>query len=244
MRRWILAGAIAALTLVLAGVAVANFTQVSKIALTTHTPGQSTGINASVRSSDPAAVGLKPKRATELVIAFPANTRFNLLSSMVSACTLSDKQLTTPFGPSCPSGGKIGSGSAVLNAMPIQPALDAQVKAYVHGANSIMIVLYPNQKVLPGSPPIIVHAGVSEPRLVIPLPHVVYGKGTGKFKSFPGVTAVIVSLKLNIGAIGSGHDALITAGSCTAHTFVVKSRFTYADRSTRELISRSRSSSG
>jgi hypothetical protein len=62
----------------------------------------------------------------------------------------------------------------------------------------------------------------------------------GKSPGFPGVTVVLVALKLNVPALGSGGSALITAGKCQAHEFVVKSHFLYADHSTLDLQSSSR----
>jgi hypothetical protein len=81
----------------LAGVAIASFHQSSRVALTTNRAGDSSGFTVHVSSTDPTAPGAQPKRATKLAIAFPANTRFNLGTSLARACTLSDKQLTKPF---------------------------------------------------------------------------------------------------------------------------------------------------
>jgi hypothetical protein len=228
----------------LAGVATATFHQSSRVALTTHLAGHSSGFTARVSSTDATAPGAKPKRAARLLIAFPANTHFNLGTSLVRPCTLSDKQLTKPFGPTCPRRSQIGTGSATVNALPMATVqnVHATVKAFVHGADSLLIVLVNDQKLLPGTPPIIIHATVSGSRLTLRLPHVVYGRGTGKYKSFHGITAVIASLTLRVPALGSGADALLTAGSCTRGRFLVSSHFTYADHSTMRLRSSSRCS--
>jgi hypothetical protein len=235
-----LTAGVAVLTLALASIAVAasatqpTFTQVAHVALTTHTADQSTGIKADIYSSDPAAPGQKPKSASQLVITFPANTKFNL--DRAKACTLSDKQMTTPFGPSCPRNTQIGTGSAVANVSPLAATVDAGVKSYVGRPNQIVIVATPSSKSLPGASPIVIRATVSGPRLTIPIPHPHLGRGPG----FAGVELVLVSLKLNVPKLGTGHNALITAGRCAARRFVVKEHFVYADHSRLDLQSSSR----
>jgi hypothetical protein len=132
----------------------------------------------------------------------------------------------------------------MINALPMATVqnVHATVKAFVHGADSMLIVLENDQKLLPGTPPIIIHAAVSGSRLTLRLPHVVYGRGRGEYKSFHGFTAVIASLTLRVPAMGSGADALLRAGTCTRSRFVVTSRFTYADHSTIRLRTSSRCS--
>ena len=237
MRKWILPAATVAIVLVLASAAIAKLIQTSRITLSTHQAAQSTGFTLDVHSRDPRALGVKPKRATKLVVTFPAGTAFNM--GLVNNCALTDKQLTTAFGPTCPSSTQIGTGTGIVNAMPMapKPAVDGTVTVFVTGANTIIIVLVNNPNLLPGTPPIIIHGTVSGARLTLQLPRVVYGKNS-KFK-FGGVTAVIARLTLSVPAIGSGRNALITSGRCTAHKFVVKSSFTYDDRSTKELKSAS-----
>lgn len=100
----------------------------------------------------------------------------------------------------------------------------ARVKAYVHNADQILLDLTPS---LPGATPIIIHATISESTLTMAVPQVLLGKAHG----FAGITAVLVSLTLRIPPLGHGRDALILAGRCTAHRFVVTSRFAYTDRS-------------
>jgi hypothetical protein len=234
MRKWTLAAVVALLALALASVALANFTQVARVTLTGHRAGSSTGIRSDVASSDPTAPGQKPKSATSLVITFPAATRFNLKTPMVTACGLSDRQLTAQFGRSCPKQSLIGTGTAVANASPLALTIKAAVRAYVGKSNrTIILVIKPT---LPGAPTIVIRAIVSGARLTIPLPRLVLGKGPG----FPGVTVVLVSLKLNVPALGRGGSALITAGTCQGHEFVVRSHFIYADHTTLDLRSSSR----
>jgi hypothetical protein len=226
MRKWITLIIALALLPALAGVALAAFSQSADVSFTTSLAGHSTGITVDVHARDPKAQGSKPKRATKLVIAFPAGTRFDLGTPLVRKCTLTDKQITKPFGPSCPARSLIGSGSAIVNAMPMapKPGVDAKVKVYISGSRSMIVLVFNNQMLLPGTPPIIIHASVSGPRLTMLLPHVRYG-ASKKYK-FGGVTAVIARLKLDVPAMGS----LITSGRCVSHRFVISSRFSYADR--------------
>ena len=224
MRRFTIAIAAVLAALWLAAVALAAFHQTAAITLTTHTAGRSTGIVAALHSSDPTAPGAKPRSATRVAIAFPRGTTFNLRTSLVAACHLTDKQLTTPFGPACQARSQIGSGTAEANASPLQQVIDAGVKAYVHSADQILLDITPS---LPGATPIIVHATVSGSTLTMAIPRIVLGKAHG----FAGITAVLVSLKLRIPPLGHGDDALILAGRCAAHRFVVISRLVYADHS-------------
>ena len=224
MRRFPIALAVVLAGLWLAAVALAAFQQTSDITLTTHAAGRSTGIVAALSSSDPTAPGAKPKSATSVTITFPRGTTFNLRTSLATTCHLTDKQLTTPFGPACPAKSQIGSGTAQANASPLQQAVNASVKAYVHSADQILLDLTPS---LPGATPIIIHATISGSTLTMAVPQVVLGKAHG----FAGITAVLVSLKVRIPPLGHGHDALIRAGRCTAHQFLVTTRFAYTDRS-------------
>jgi hypothetical protein len=94
----------------------------------------------------------------------------------------------------------------------------------------------------PGLTPIVIRGGVSGSTLTIPLPRTLLG--ASKKYHFPGVEMVLVSLKLSAPALGSGPNALITAGRCTSHRFVVTSQFVYADHSRRTLTSSSSCSQG
>ncbi len=238
MRKWITTIAVAVLALALAGVALAKFSQVAKVTLTAHKAGQSTGINADIHSSDPAAAGQKPRSATKLVITFPAGTKFNLKTPSRTMCTLSDKQLSNQFGPSCPSKSLIGAGTVGVNAMPITPPPNGRVKAYIAGANRIVLVIKPTNPAY-ASKITVIRGTVAGPTMTIPVPQLLIGACGGRHQpkcvdpdtTFPGVTAVLVSLKLSVPALGSGRSALITAGRCTAHRFVVKSHFTYRGHS-------------
>ena len=216
MRKFVAVAAVALLSLTLAGVAFAAFTQTSNITLTAQKAGQTTGIKANVSSSDPSVP--QPKAAKLLVVTFPGKTKFNLTSPLVTACKLSDTQLAS--GAACPSKSLIGSGSALANAYPLLSSVPAKVKAYVSGPNKIVMIA--TAKVLGTTMRTILHASVSGPKLTIPVPTPVVAT----------IKVVLVSLKLNVPAKGSGKSALITAGKCRAHKFVVKSHFAYADGST------------
>jgi len=75
----------------------------------------------------------------------------------------------------------------------------------------------------------IIHATVSGSKLTIPVPTPVVST----------IKVVLVALKLNVPAKGSGTNALMTAGKCSAHKFVVKSHFVYVDGSTFNTTSSS-----
>lgn len=221
MRRFLAVAVVASLSLTLTGVALAAFTQTSRITLTAHKAGKTTGIKANVFSSDPSAT--QPKAAKLLVVTFPSKTKFNL--GTVSACKLSDAKLAA--GATCPSKSLIGSGSAVANAYPLAKSVPANVKAYVSGPNGMVMVA--TAHVLGATMRTIIHATASGSKLKIPVPTPVVST----------IKVVLVSLKLNVPAKGSGKQALITAGKCSAHKFPVKSHFVYEDGSTFNTTSSS-----
>jgi len=211
-----------------AGVALAAFTQTADTRLSAERAGRSTGITADVHASDPTALGTKPRSVRRLVITFPAGTRFNLASPLVTDCRLTDKQLTTEFGPSCPRASRIGEGTAIANIAPMTPyTVPESVAAYVRGAHQAILVVKP---ALPADLTEIMPVTVSGPRLTITVPRVVWVKI---------VHVVLVSLKLDGPAMGSGSSALITSGACSDGRFVVTSHFVYADPGTLDVRSSS-----
>lgn len=223
MRRFLIVAVVASLSLTLTGVAVAAFTQTSDITLTAHKAGKTTGIKANVSSADPSVP--QPKAAKLLAVTFPVKTKFNLATPLVTACKLSDAQLAA--GASCPAKSLIGSGSAVANAYPLLTSVPATVKAYASGTHSMVMVA--TASVFGTTMRTIIHATVSGPKLTIPVPTPVAS----------GIKIVLVSLKLSVPAKGSGTSALVTAGQCSSHRFVVKSHFVYADGSTFNTTSSS-----
>ena len=220
MRKWITIAATAVLSLVLAGVALADFTQASNIALTATHAGKSPGIKSDIQSTT--SPGEAPKAAKLLVITFPSGTKFGL--SNVKPCKLSDNQLAT--GKSCPSASRIGSGSATASAFPLPQPILAGVKAFAAGPNKIVMVV---KATSPIPQTLVIRATASGAKLTIPVPT----------PTVAGFKVVLVSLKLNVPARGSGKTALITAGKCTAHSFVIKSHFVYTDGSTADVQSTS-----
>jgi hypothetical protein len=246
MRKWITTTVVAVLALALASVALAKFSQVANVTLTAHKGGQSTGINANLHSSDATAIGQKPKSAAELVITFPAGTKFNLRTGLRRTCTLSNKQLSNEFGPFCPSKSQIGTGTVGVNSMPITPPPNGRVKAYIAGANKIVLVITPTLGAY-ASKITVIRGTVSGATLTIPVPQLLIGPCGGRHQpkcsdpktTFPGVTAVLVSLKLSVPALGSGRSALLTAGRCVSHKFVVKSHFVYRNHTKLDVKSSS-----
>ena len=223
MRRFRTVAVVGLLSLTLTGVALAAFSQTGNIILTGHQAGKTAGIRANVSSSDPSVP--QPKAAKLLVVTFPAKTRFNLATPLVTTCKFSDAQLAA--GGACPSTSLIGSGSAVANAYPLLASVPATVKSYVSGSHSMVMVATAN--VLGTTMRTIIHATVSGSKLTIPVPTPVVS----------GIKVVLVSLKLNVPAKGSGKTALVTAGKCSAHKFAVNSHFVYVDGSTFNATSSS-----
>lgn len=223
MRRLIAVAAVALLSFTLAGVALAAFTQTGNITLTGHKAGKTTGIKADVSSKDSSVP--QPKAAKLLVVTFPSKTKFNLATPLVAACKLSDAKLAS--GAACPARSVIGSGSAVANAYPLLSSVPARVKAYAAGSGRMVMVA--TASVLGTTMRTIIHATVAGPKLTIPVPTPVVSS----------IKVVLVSLKLNVPAKGSGATALITAGKCSAHRFPVKSHFVYADGSSFNTTSSS-----
>jgi hypothetical protein len=220
MRKWITIAAVAALSLVFAGIALADFTQTANVALTATHAGKSTGIKADIASTTSA--GEAPKAAKLLVITFPGGTKFNLGS--VKPCKLSDGQLTS--GKSCPTKSQIGTGSATASAYPLPQAILAGVKAYAAGPTKMVLVV---KATSPIPQTLIIRETTFGPELTTPVPT----------PTVAGFQVVLVSLKLNVPARGSGKTALITAGKCTGHSFIIKSHFVYTDGSTADLQSSS-----
>jgi len=220
MRKWITIAAAAVLSLVLAGVALADFSQTSNIALTATHAGKSTGIKADIASTT--SPGEAPKAAKLVVITFPAGTKFAL--SKVKPCKLSDGQLSA--GKTCPSASQIGTGSATASAFPLPQPILAGVKAYAAGPNKMLLLV---KATSPVPQTLVIRATASGAKLTIPVPS----------PTVAGFKVVLVSLKLNVPARGSGRAALVTAGRCGAGHFTVTSHFAYADGSQADLESSS-----
>ena len=224
MRKTIAAVTVLVALLATASVALATLTQTATVLLTAHKANQSTGITATMRSSDASAPGGKPTAATGLVIGFPAGTKFNLIHSLAARCHYTDAQLVTRFGPTCPKKSQVGSGRAVANASPLANPVNAVVAAYVRSATEMVFVVKPT---LPGAPTIVIHAAVHGSRLTMPIPRINLG----------GIAVVLVSLTLDVPKLGNGKHALIISGRCVARAFSVTSHFTYADGSTLNFTS-------
>jgi hypothetical protein len=220
MRKLIAIAATAILSLVLAAAALADFTQSGNVVLTAIHTGKSTGIKADIHSTT--SPGEAPKAAKLVVITLPAGTKFGL--SHMKACKLSDGQLAA--GKSCPSKSLIGKGSATASAFPLPQPILAGVKAYAAGPNKMVLVV---KATSPIPQTLVIRATTSGAKLTIPVPS----------PTVAGFQVVLVSLKLNVPARGSGKTALITAGRCSAHSFIVKSHFVYTDGSQADVQSAS-----
>lgn len=220
MRKWITIVVTAVLSLVLAGVALANFSQASNVVLTATHAGKSTGIKADIHSTT--SLGEAPKAAKLVVLSLPAGTKFGL--AHVTPCKLSDGQLTA--GKSCPAKSLIGTGSATASAFPLPQPILAGVKSYAAGPNKMVLLV---KATSPVPQTLIIRITASGAKLKIPVPS----------PTVAGFKVVLVSLKLNVPLRGSGKDALVTAGSCSAGRFTVTSHFVYTDGSQTDLQSSS-----
>ena len=224
MRKWIISGTVAVLALTLAAVALAGFTQTSVIKFTTHKSGHSTGVSANLVTADDTVS--QPKATKKLVIEFPAGTRFNL--SALKRCTTSDRKLRDQFGPGCPRGSHIATGEAELNQWQmVATGIPSTVRAYA-GKGNIILVVRPTITALK-SQIVVLHARLSGSTITVAVPRIMWGADKKSKPPFPGVKVVLVSFKLTIPARGSGSHALVRAGRCAAHKFVVHSRFYYDD---------------
>ncbi len=223
MRKSVLATTVAVLSLVLAGVALAAFTQHSNITFTATKAGQSTGIKADVFSTvGPGEPTSAYKPAKQLVVTFPAGTKFNL--GQIKPCTVSDRSLAS--GASCPASSQIGTGSAEVVAPPLPQKFSAGVKAYASGRSSMVILATATK---PVKTTVVIHETIKGNKLIIPVP-------TSKVAGF---NVVLVKLSLNVPARGSGKAAMIRAGKCTAGQFVIKTHAVYKDGSTADVVSTS-----
>jgi hypothetical protein len=226
MRKWILSGAVAVLSLALAGVALAAFTQTASVKFTVGKPGKSTGISANLIATD--TTNFVPQATKKLTIDFPAGTRFNLKTPKLKLCTRTDKQLRDQFGPKCPKSSYIASGTGAFSSYPIPSGLTStpytiptSVKAYLGRGNIILVVR--GTVVAYKSWIYVLHAKASASTLTIAVPRMIRGRKL----PFKGVQVSLTTIKLTIPAIGSGSKALVTSGTCTAHKFVVTTHLLY-----------------
>lgn len=209
--------------------ASAQFTQTSVIKLTATKAGKPTGLKASLLSADPGAPLGKPQGLKTLTITLPKNTKFNFKSTALKQCKKSEREIAALLP--CPSKSKIGSGTAVANGAPA-PGLSTipeNATAYA-GHNEIIFLLTP---ATPGGGAVLVLYGkVSANKVTTAVPVINLG----------GVNIVITALNLSIKTIGAGKQAFITAGSCTAGKFVVKSGFVYQSGAPLSITSSSKCS--
>jgi hypothetical protein len=143
MRKWITTTAVAVLALALASVALAKFSQVANVTLTAHKGGQSTGINANLHSSDATAIGQKPKSAAELVITFPGRNEVqptDWAAPDLYALGQAAEQRVRPVLP-VQEPDRNRHGGCQCDAG--HPPPNGRVKAYIAGANKIVLVITP-----------------------------------------------------------------------------------------------------
>ena len=181
--------------------ASSQFTQTANITLTATKAGKPSGLKASLLSADPGAV--QPQGLKTLTITLPAGTKFNFKSKALKQCTASEVEIKATLGSACSAKSKIGSGSAIANGAPVLPTIPENAVAFA-GANQIIFLLTPAH---PGAGQVLVLYGkVSQNKVTTAVPVINAG----------GLNVVITALELSVKTIGSGKQAFITAGKCTA----------------------------
>ncbi len=209
------AAVLAAAMLAMAGMALASpqFKQSAKVTLTATKPNVSSGVKATIASSDPGAPNAQPKGLKVLTLTFPVNTRFNFKSKALKQCKATDTEIQATGGAVCPSKSKLGTGTALANGAPVIPKIPESVAAFA-GNNQVLLMLSPQGGA--GSR-LVLHGKVSANRMTTEVPVQTLGP----------VNIVITELRLSIKTIGKGSTAFIRAGKCVKKKFVVKSSFLY-----------------
>lgn len=218
---------LAALALAATGLAYASplFKQISVITLTAKKEGKPTGLLVTLESSDAGAV--QPQGLKTLTIELPAKTTFNFKSKAIKLCTASEIEIKATLGKACPAKSKIGSGSAVANGAPVLPMIPEDAVAYAGSGHRIVFLLTPATSA--GGQVLVLYGKVVGATVTTPVPVIVAG----------GLNIVITELKLTVAKIGTGANAFITAGKCTAGKFTVKASFLYQTGATLALTSSS-----
>ncbi|HYB24636.1 MAG TPA: hypothetical protein VED41_12610 [Solirubrobacteraceae bacterium] len=229
MRTLKLTAALAALALAATGIAYASplFKQISVITLTATKEGKPTGLKASLESSDAGAV--QPQGLKTLTITLPTHTKFNFKSKAIKLCTAPEVEIKATLGKACPAKSEIGTGTAVANGAPVLPMIPEDAVAYA-GKNQIVFLLTPATPA--GGQVLVLYGKVVANKVTTSVPVITAG----------GLNIVITALNLTVKTIGSGSNAFITAGKCTAGKFVVKSGFLYQTGATLTLSSSSKCS--
>ena len=218
-----------ALALSATGLAYASsqFQQSSVITLTATKAGKPTGLKASIESSDPGAV--QPQGLKTLTITLPTGTKFNFKSKSIKQCTAPEVEIKATLGKACAAKSEIGSGAAIANGAPVLPVIPENAVAYA-GKNQIVFLLTP--ATAGGGQVLVLYGKVAANKVTTNVPVINAG----------GLNVVITALKLTVKNIGTGTNAFITAGKCSAGKFVVKSGFLYQTGATLALSSSSKCS--
>jgi hypothetical protein len=122
--------------------ATAQFKQKVAVKLTKSTAGASTGVNATLATSDPAAPNQKPKGARKITIKLPKGTKTD--TKAVKQCNLNDEDVKAG---KCPKSSLVGKGSALANAAPlIQPGDTAEDLKIYNKSKGLIFFLTDNAK--------------------------------------------------------------------------------------------------
>jgi len=203
------------------------FKQIGVITLTATKAGKPTGLTAKLESSDPGAV--QPQGLKTLTITLPAGTKFNFKSKAIKQCKAPEVEIKATLGKACTAKSKIGSGTAIANGAPVLPTIPEDVTAFA-GKNEIVFLLTPATSA--GGQVLVLYGKVAANKVVTSVPVITAG----------GLNIVITTLDLTVNRIGTGSNAFITAGKCTAGKFTVKSSYLYQTGASLTLTSSSKCS--
>lgn len=237
MRRLLIAALTVLVALAVTAVAVASdqFTQSAKVQLTKNKAGktsgiklgQSVGVKAALKATDPGEPGGKPKAAKQITIKLPKGTRID--KSAVAQCNLSDEDVTAG---KCPKKSQIGTGTAKANVAPLIPTTTEDVKAYASKQGLVLLLTDNEADPNPGQT-IVLRASASKKGVIkVTVP---------ELQPLPGIFAVLTDFNLQTTPKGKGKgkkrkNFISAPKKCNEKKdWVTKVTFVYADGSPNDV---------